>query len=61
MLKRENALYNNPRETRNGICTEQDELGKERGEGEEKASHPERVCLQSCICMCVCVYLYVGV
>lgn len=60
MLKRENALYNNPRETRNGICTEQDELGEERGEGEKEASHPE-LGVSSVLYLCVCVFIYMWV
>ena len=57
MLKSENALYNNPRVTRSGICSEEVQLEEEREDGWEKASH--RAGASSVLY--VCVYACVGI
>ena len=51
MLKSENVLYNNLRETRSVICSEEVYLGEQREDGWEKANH--RAGASSVLYVCV--------
>ena len=57
MLKSENVLYNNLRETRSVICSEEVYLGEQREDGWEKANHRAGASsvLYVCVYACVCI------